>query len=152
MCITISGISPGQPTPKHAFIYDSGEKLTALGIHRLKADPTVQKATPRTVPVQQPPPAKPAKAMPTLHTLGIARRTHFQSSSPCSLLSMTEGHQDVQQLYFAEIYYSEKVVLKSRIVGIRTYFSSSTGIGQVEKADTVGRGHEPKFLFQPFAV
>ena len=36
----------------HAFIYDSGAKLTALGIHRLKADPTVQEVSPRTVPVR----------------------------------------------------------------------------------------------------
>ena len=38
--------------PKHAFIYDSGAKLTALGIHRLKADPTEQEVSPRTVPVR----------------------------------------------------------------------------------------------------
>ena len=51
--------------PKHAFIYDSGAKLTALGIHRLKADPTVQEESPRTVPVRHQrdnkKPAKPAR-------------------------------------------------------------------------------------------
>ena len=32
--------------PKHAFMYDSGAKLTALGIHQLKADLTVQEVIP----------------------------------------------------------------------------------------------------------
>ena len=31
---------------------DIGAKLTTLGIHRLKADPTVQEMSPRTVPVR----------------------------------------------------------------------------------------------------
>ena len=64
--------------PKHAFIYDSGAKLTTLGIHRLKADPTVQEVSPRTVPVRHQrynnknsETCIQSKAMPTLHTLGI---------------------------------------------------------------------------------
>ena len=35
-----------------SIIYDIGAKLTTLGIHRLKADPTVQEMSPRTVPVR----------------------------------------------------------------------------------------------------
>ena len=50
--------------PKRAFIYDSGAKLNALGTHWLKADPTVQEVSPRTVPVRHQrynkKPAKPA--------------------------------------------------------------------------------------------
>ena len=45
--ITISEIRPVFGQLKHAFIYDLGEKITALGIHQLKADPTVQEMSPR---------------------------------------------------------------------------------------------------------
>ena len=62
--ITISGICPFLGQPKHAFIYAPGAKHTALGIHRLEANPMVQEVSPRIVSVRHQrynkKPAKPA--------------------------------------------------------------------------------------------
>ena len=93
MVITISGICPVFGVSPSMLLSTTQEQNFALGIHRLKADPTIKEVSPRTVPVwhqrqrdNNRKTAKPTKAVPTFCTLRIGLRARFKSSSPCSII------------------------------------------------------------------